>query len=557
MIELEDRDRMDSNEPRPAERGRRRQSLMMAAAVVLVLLLLAITPPLLNVSRYQRRIVTSMSESLGRPVHLDNVTLHLLPVPGFTLQNFVVSEDPAFGNEPTIRANEVVATVRVSSLWQRRVEFSSVKFVEPSVNLVRNADGRWNLESVLLHAAHVDTAPTEQRKAGPEPRFPYIEATGGRINLKLGQEKMPFSLTDADFALWLPSAQTWRVRLEGKPTRTDSNIGDPGTVRLEGSLQRAARVQDVPVDLHASWYDAPLGEASKLVSGDDRDWRGTLHADVLLQGPLASAALKTRVTFVDLRRADFVPAHSLDESINCTSTADLPGARLTNLACEVPTTGEQPVEIAATQMDLTQPQDAQATVQAQKIPLEWVFGWMRLFSARIPAEPRVPGVIDADLVHIAQAPVSDWSGTVALTMPVQPRRANGEIVRVKGATEALPQTFEATLGSGADGWTASLRPTPLRLGPGADLMLNGQASRSGYSFTVVGDASAAQLASIARALPQIADSTGLVFAKSTAEEDAIRLIALSCTRVLSGGQVCTAPTPVPRHPARRNVRLRR
>ncbi len=98
---------MESSEQMTAEHGRRRQSVMMAVALILVLLLLAITPPLLNVSRYQRRIVTSMSESLGRPVHLDNVTLHLLPMPGFTLQNFVVSEDPAFGNEPTIRANEV------------------------------------------------------------------------------------------------------------------------------------------------------------------------------------------------------------------------------------------------------------------------------------------------------------------------------------------------------------------------------------------------------------------------------------------------------------------
>src|ERR1700756_1861917 len=141
MIDLQNRDRMDSSEQITAERGRRRQSVMMALALILVLLLLALTPPLLNVSRYQRRIVTSMSESLGRSVHLDNVTLHLLPVPGFTLQNFVVSEDPAFGNEPTIRANEVIATLRLSSLWQQRVEFSRVKFEDPSVNLVRNADG--------------------------------------------------------------------------------------------------------------------------------------------------------------------------------------------------------------------------------------------------------------------------------------------------------------------------------------------------------------------------------------------------------------------------------
>ena len=547
---------MDSNEQIPAGRSRRRRA-DDGAALILVLLLLAITPPLLNVSRYQRRIVTSMSESLGRPVHLDNVTLHLLPMPGFTFQNFVVSEDPAFGNEPTIRANEVIATLRLSSLWQQRVEFSRVKFEDPSVNLVRNADGRWNLENVLLHASHVDTAPTAQRRPSSAPRFPYIEATGGRINLKLGQEKMPFSLTDADFALWLPSPQVWRVRLEGKPSRTDSNIGDPGTVRIEGSLQRAARMQDVPVDLHASWYDAPLGEASKLVSGDDRGWRGTLHADVWLQGPLGSATLKTKTTLVNLRRADFVPAQSLDESISCTSNADLPAVQLTNLACTMPIENAEPVELAVPQMDLTAPQAAQATVQAQKLPLEWVFGWMRLFSARIPPEPNVQGTVDADLVHVAQTPLNDWNGTVALTMPVPARRANGEPVPVKGATAATQQQFEVTLGSMGDSWSATLKPTPVHLGPGAELMLSGQASPTGYSFTLAGQASAAQLASVTHALPQLADDTGLIQEKASTAADAIHPVALSCTRVLSGGQACTAPVPVPRHPTRRNVRLRK
>ncbi len=367
---------------------------------------------------------------------------------------------------------------------------------------------------------------------------------------------MPFSLTDADFALWLPSPQTWRVRLEGKPSRTDANIGDPGIVRLDGSLQRAGRMQDVPVNLHASWYDAPLGEASRLVSGDDRDWRGTLHADLWLQGPLGAAAVKTRITLVDLRRADFVPAHSLDESMSCTSSADVPGARLANVACEVPTTGPKPLEIAAPAMDLTHPQ-AQVTAQAEKVPLDWIFEWMRLFSARIPAEPRVQGTVDADLVHLGQTPLTNWNGTVTLTMPVQPRRANGEIVSVKGEAEMPSQTFEATLGSSDGGWTASLNATPLRLGPGADLVLSGQASPTGYSFTVAGNASEAQLASITHALPQVADSTGLVATSSSTGADAIHPIALSCTRVLSGGQVCSAPAAPPRRPTRRNVRLRR
>src|ERR1700712_6140196 len=115
--------------------------------LLLVLVLLALLPPLINVNRFQRRIVTSISTTLGRPVHLDRVSLNLLPLPSFTLQNFVVEEDPRFGYEPIIRANSVRATLRVSSLWRRRVEFSRISLASPSLNLVHDANGRWNFES--------------------------------------------------------------------------------------------------------------------------------------------------------------------------------------------------------------------------------------------------------------------------------------------------------------------------------------------------------------------------------------------------------------------------
>src|ERR1700679_3234315 len=131
-------------EPDAPSRWKRR--LVWVCAVVGVALVLVLTPPLLNVNRLQRRIAASMSASLGRPVTLDRVTLHLLPVPGFTLQNLVVGEDPGFGSEPVIRANAVDVTLRPSSLWRRRVEISSIKFEEPSLNLGGNGGGGGNLK---------------------------------------------------------------------------------------------------------------------------------------------------------------------------------------------------------------------------------------------------------------------------------------------------------------------------------------------------------------------------------------------------------------------------
>ena len=141
-------------EPQPLTPESRRR-VIVGIGVLVALGLAAVLPPLINVNRYQRRIVTSISTSLGRPVHLDSVSLNLLPLPSFTLTNFVVSEDPSFGSEPVIRANTVTARLRMRSLWLRRVEFSRISLDDPSVNLVRRADGRWNIESILLQASRM------------------------------------------------------------------------------------------------------------------------------------------------------------------------------------------------------------------------------------------------------------------------------------------------------------------------------------------------------------------------------------------------------------------
>ena len=400
----------DIEHPMPPRPVLRRRPVQIAIAL-LVLLLLALTPPLINVSRLRLRIASNMSRSLGRPVHLDRVSIHLLPMPGFTLENLVVSEDPAFGYEPVIRANQVEATLRVSSLWRRHVEFSTIRFIvdpngsAPSVNIVRNAQGRWNLEDILMQAAHTEAAPTAQPKAGPTPRFPYIEATGARINLKLSDEKMPFSLTEADFALWLPSPEQWHVRLQGKPARTDTNANDTGVVRLEGTLGRATKLSDVPLDLTASWAHAQMGEAAKLLTGNDAGWRGTVETGARLTGQLGAAKLTADLHLTDLRRADFVPAKLLDISAHCSATANLAIVTLSDATCAIPDGAADPIVLSASTVDLQKPTTAPATIALHQMPLTWALDWARLFSQHIPESTQPIGSLDGDLTWTSTEPV--------------------------------------------------------------------------------------------------------------------------------------------------------
>ncbi len=542
--------------------------LLWTGVVLALVALLVLTPPLVNANRYRGKIAESMSKSLGRPVHLDNVSLHVLPVPGFTLQNLVVSEDPEFGAEPTIRANTVEATLRVSSLWHRPVEFSTVRFVEPSVNLVRNPAGRWNLSEVLLHASRVESAPTTQGRAGPAPRFPYIEATGGRVNIKLGPEKLPYSLTDADFALWLPSARQWRVRLQGHPARTDTDITDPGTMRVEGDFQRAPTAMAVPVNLRASWHDAPLGEATRILTGTDWGWRGLLNVDATLAGTLGDARLNAKTTLGGLRRAEFFPARPLDLQITCGSAFALHPATLTAMHCSVPDDGPQPLSVDAATVHLQGIGSTTATLRGQAIPMRWAVLWAGLFSPRVPPEPQLGGTVDLDLQRApAVAPAitirqrrseaagssgGGWIGTASLLLP-QP--AGSSDLGASGPVNIL--VWQATSTPESAGWpTLRLAPTSITLGPSAALMLAGDVGEQGYSLSVNGNAPPAALLAPARYLPQLGDGLDAVLGDVRADADGPLRWQFTCARSWTLPQTCSTP-PTPPATARERPGSRR
>ncbi len=282
-----------------AKRNGKRVVLGIAAIVLLA----AVVPPLLNVNRYRADVANAIARALGRNVTVGSVSLRMLPQPGFALSNFVVADDPSFSAEPVILAQDVTASLRLSSLWRGRLEIAKLSLSYPSLNLVRRPDGRWNLESLLQRATHSQTAPTAT-KPESRPRFPYIEAEGGRINLKLGQEKKAYALSAANFALWLASERQWRLRLSAEPVRTDDNLSDTGTIRLSGTFGAASDVMDTPVDLRLTLEDAQLGQFTRLIYGLDRGWRGALNGTFLLRGTPANLSVTASADIDDLHHFD-------------------------------------------------------------------------------------------------------------------------------------------------------------------------------------------------------------------------------------------------------------
>jgi hypothetical protein len=283
----------------------RRTKIIIALAVVLLLGIFL--PPNINGTRFRERLAPALSAALGRDVKIGQVKYRLLPRPGFDLYDVQVADDRAFSAEPLLMCGKVTADLRLTSLWQGRLEIAKLKLTDdaapPSLNLVY-ASGHWNLESLLLRVGQVPSAPTAKRRAEQRPRFPYIEAIGGRINFKNGPEKKPYTLANTDFALWLASEDLWHVRLEGHPVRTDMNLNDTGTVKLDGDLRRSHELRDMPVKLNLSWEKTQLGQFSSLLLGNDRGWRGDLQGSAELAGTPASLHITAAAELSHFRRYD-------------------------------------------------------------------------------------------------------------------------------------------------------------------------------------------------------------------------------------------------------------
>ena len=380
--------------------------------ILLIVAALAFGPPLLTLNRFQRRVESAMSAALGRTVSVRKVHPLFLPRPGFYLQDMTVQDDSAFGSEPLLHADGVTASLRLTSLWRGRIEIATLDLENPSLNLVRGADGRWNLEPLLMHASEVPTAPSSRRTPEARPRFPYIEANGGRINFKNGNEKKVFALSDADFALWLASEQEWGMRLAARPMRTDADLGDTGTLKLSGRLQRATALRQASLHLNVAWQNAQLGQFTQLVYGRDRGWRGRIDSEGTLSGKPTALNIALKVSVDDFRRYDITSADSFNAEVGCegmfVSGSNLQSAALRgNCSLE-----RNPGVLAVSGEYLPQSRNGDFTLTAAALPVSMLLDLARHVKRDVAADLSAQGTLEGRM---------SWRGGRGSIQPVSQR----------------------------------------------------------------------------------------------------------------------------------------
>ena len=495
-------------------RQRKMKRLALLAALVLALVAVLVVPPLLSVNRYKSRIAQLMSASLSRPVRLSQVSVRLLPRPCFELTDLTVEEDPAFGAEPVLHANSVTAYIRLLSLWRGRLEIGTVSVDEASFNLVRNAEGRWNLDALFRNAAKAQSGAAKAligadgNASGPARRLPLLEATSSRINIKNGNEKLPFSILNTDLTFRHEISGEWRLELRGQPARTDLSLelADTGVVRLNANGRQAPELRVMPVHVDMDWRDAQLGQLTKLLIGIDPGWRGDLTGELQVDGTAEAAQVKTRLRAERVHRAEFAPPAPMDFDANCGFVYHYTSRSLENLACDSPLgagrihiegalpgeAGHPHLSVQLARVPVQAALDALRTVRSGFGPGLEAQGMVsgKIAYAPLPASEKPPAQANRHPSPPRQAPANPVTGSLVvegfelggdvLTTPIRAPRVVLEPVTAPGQ----PYMLAATVAVPAGGKSP--------------LSITARLALSGYQITVHGQASIARTRELAR-----------------------------------------------------------
>ncbi len=492
--------------PQFARSGRGIATILAA----LVLLLYFVRP---GADNLRTRIMRSIGSAIGRRVEVSSVSLRFLPQPGFDLEDFVVFDEPAFGAEPVLRAQEVTAALRVTSLLRGRLEISRLSLTEPSLNLVRSNEGRWNFSGLVERAAKIPVAPTSKTKSEPRPGFPYIEASNGRINFKLGQEKKAFALMNADFSLWQDSENAWSVRLKAQPMRTDSNFSDTGTLRVEGSWQRSATLRETPLSFNAQWENAQLGQFTKMATGTDRGWRGTVLLSATVSGTPGDLRVAANGSIQDFRRYDIASGDALRLAAQCSARYDSIGQELTEIACNAPVgSGALKLSGGIRSVDAVRSYDLSCNVN--DVPVSSVLALLGRAKKNIPDDLISAGKINADIgLHTTEDPSQpSWQGSGVVQDVRLLSRTNAADLTLARVPFAVGQESQEISSHGLLP-RVDLGPVHLALGASNPANLRAWVSLTGYSLQIKGDTRIKNLLQAARV-------AGLSYARPAADGSA-------------------------------------
>jgi uncharacterized protein involved in outer membrane biogenesis len=480
---------------------RRKWLKVVIAALALFVVAQLAVGVLVRTRRGHAYLIAQLERAFGRQVEVSQFDARVLPSLRLDAIGLTVGEDPAFGNEYFLRAEKLSAGLRWTGLLRGHFEFGTLSLSRPSLILVHNSQGRWNLEDWLPPAKGGAAAATRiygpPAAAGAANRLQRIEFDDGRVNFKTGQDKRPFAFIGVNGSVEQISAGRWQLQLEAQPWRSGVALQSAGTLHIRGDIAgTSARLQPAQIAVH--WTQASLADLLRLFRGQDYGVRGSFALDAEAQSGVPSSAPS------DVARAKAAATSSSNESPSdwtfdlqarvanihrwdLTERADNPGLNLKlagrgNIATRT---------LDATELLLASPASnlrgtlhlagavPQLQVDSAGIQASDLLAWWRAF------QPAVDEGISVEQYFTGSASIRGWPPTVQQLA----FSSNGGSIKIPGVPEPM---WIGGVRGGRDRDKLVMEPVRLQLGGERSAVFSAARRRAAVPLHDAGDLTASE-----------------------------------------------------------------
>ncbi len=148
-----------------------KHKLRIAGIVLGVIVVAVIALPFgLNANSFRPKLESSLSAALGRQVTLGNLSLSLL-AGSVSAQDLAIADDPAFSQNPFVRAKSLKVGVEIFPLiFSKSLHVTELTLDHPEITLLRSASG--NVEFFDHRGCQSDSSGKLRPRCLPVPRRP-------------------------------------------------------------------------------------------------------------------------------------------------------------------------------------------------------------------------------------------------------------------------------------------------------------------------------------------------------------------------------------------------
>jgi AsmA protein len=288
-----------------------KRGLKILAIIVVVLIVIVIAIPFfIDANTFRPKLESSLSDALGRPVKVGNLSLSLLSG-AVTADDIAIADDPTFSKAAFVQAKSLKVGVELIPLiFSKTLNVTELTLNQPEISLVRSENGeKWNFSSLGNKSS---SEPAKAPAAGATSSSPNLSVaklnvSDGRLTVsrasskekpraydKVNIEVTGFSLTSAfPFKMTASLPAGGSLKLDGNAGPVDANNAAATPLQAKVTVQQMNLAASGFIDPASGIAGIADFEGTVASDGHDAKTSGTLKAEKLQVVQKGSPAGKT------------------------------------------------------------------------------------------------------------------------------------------------------------------------------------------------------------------------------------------------------------------------